>query len=405
MKIRALMVSVHYPNKYHLWTPWNKYANQAISRLNGIEVEVIAPIPFSPHVKYLPYYEFSKIPLMEYSEEGTVHHPRFLYLLPKKFFYGFIGDFYSRSVPNYILNNVEETDLVHAHQIYPDGYGVMDLCRKWNVPLIVELHSTGSLKTWLENGRIKNKVMKVFEFSSKIICISEELSELLIEFDVDSGKIEIIPLGVDIYKFKTEDKISLKQQLKIDADKIILYVGRLDKLKGVDYLLRAIYKLKTEYGTFDIYKNLKLIIIGNGHEMINLQKLSKEMNIQEIVTFKGEFRGKELENWYSVADLFILPSLTEGKPVVIYEAMSSECAVIATNVGGIPDQVKDNYTGFLLEPGDIDDLTNKIKYLIENDEVMKKMGEEGRKLIIKEGWTWEGYAKRINNLYNNLVDK
>ena len=138
--------------------------------------------------------------------------------------------------------------------------------------------------------------------------------------------------------------------------------------------------------------------------MINLQKLSKELNIQEIVTFKGELRGKELENWYSVADLFILPSLTEGKPVVIYEAMSSECAVIATNVGGIPDQVKDNHTGFLLEPGDIDDLTNKIKYLLENEDVMKKMGEEGRKLVIKEGWTWEGYAERISNLYREIFN-
>ena len=403
MKIRSLMVSVHYPNKFYLWTPWNRYANQAISQLQDVDIEVIAPIPFSPPLKYLPFYEFSKIPLMEYSEEGTVHHPRFLYLLPKKIFYGFIGDFYRQSVSNYILNNVEEADLVHAHQIYPDGYGVMDLCREWNVPLIVELHSTGSLKTWLEDDRIKNKVMEVFEFSSKIICISEELSELLIEVGVDSGKIEIISLGVDVYKFKPDDKISLKKQLKIEAGKIILYVGRLDKLKGVDYLLRAIYELRTKYGTSDI--NLQVVIIGKGSEVNNLQKLSRNLDLQEIVTFKGELRGKELEDWYSVADLFILPSLTEGKPVVIYEAMSSECAVIATNVGGIPDQVKDNHTGLLFEPEDMDALANKIKYLLDNEDVMKKMGENGRKLVINEGWTWEGYAKRINNVYNNLVDK
>ena len=403
MKIRSLMVSVHYPNKFYLWTPWNRYANLAISQLQDVDIEVIAPIPFSPPLKYLPFYEFSKIPLMEYSEEGTVHHPRFLYLLPKKIFYGFIGDFYRQSVSNYILNNVEEADLVHAHQIYPDGYGVMDLCREWNVPLIVELHSTGSLKTWLEDDRIKNKVMEVFEFSSKIICISEELSELLIEVGVDSGKIEIISLGVDVYKFKPDDKISLKKQLKIEAGKIILYVGRLDKLKGVDYLLRAIYELRTKYGTSDI--NLQVVIIGKGSEVNNLQKLSRNLDLQEIVTFKGELRGKELEDWYSVADLFILPSLTEGKPVVIYEAMSSECAVFATNVGGIPDQVKDNHTGLLFEPEDMDALANKIKYLLDNEDVMKKMGENGRKLVINEGWTWEGYAKRINNVYNNLVDK
>jgi glycosyltransferase involved in cell wall biosynthesis len=161
--------------------------------------------------------------------------------------------------------------------------------------------------------------------------------------------------------------------------------------------------LRTKYGTSDI--NLQVVIIGKGSEVNNLQKLSRNLDLQEIVTFKGELRGKELEDWYSVADLFILPSLTEGKPVVIYEAMSSECAVIATNVGGIPDQVKDNHTGLLFEPEDMDALANKIKYLLDNEDVMKKMGENGRKLVINEGWTWEGYAKRINNVYNNLVDK
>jgi teichuronic acid biosynthesis glycosyltransferase TuaC len=209
---------------------------------------------------------------------------------------------------------------------------------------------------------------------------------------------------VDVSKFKPDDKISLKKQLKLDANiKIILYVGRLDKLKGVDYLLKAIYGLKIKYGTSEFFKNLKVVIIGKGPELINLQKLSEELNLQDIVTYKGELRVKDLEDWYAVADLFILPSFSEGKPVVIYEAMSSECAVIATNVGGIPDQVKDNHTGLLLEPGDIDTLINKIKYLLENEDVMQIMGENGRKRIINENWTWEGYAERINSIYKETL--
>jgi teichuronic acid biosynthesis glycosyltransferase TuaC len=405
MKIRSLMVSVHYPNQYYWWTPWNKYANLAISRLEGIEIEVIAPIPFSLPIKYLPYYKFSKIPLIEYLKEGSVHHPHFLYLLPKKLFYGFIGDFYRRSVSNYILKNIVKSDLVHSHQIYPDGYGVMNVCREWNVPLIVELHSTGTLRKWLNNNLIRNRIMQVFEFSSKIICISQELSELLIEIGIDSKKIEIIPLGVDVSKFKPDDKISLKKQLKIDANiKIILYVGRLDKLKGVNYLLRAIYELKTKYGNSESFKNLQAVIIGKGPELNNLQKLSEELDLQEIVTFKGELRAKKLEDWYSAADLFILPTTyPEGRPVVIYEAMASGCAVIATNVAGIPEQIKEGYNGILIKPENIDKLADEIQYLLENDDLMKKMGKNGRKRILDECWTWKGYSEKCLEIYKTVV--
>ncbi len=404
MIVNIILISVHYPNKYYRWTPWNKYANLAISQLKCINVDVIAPIPFSHPIKFLPYYKFSKIPLIEYSEEGTIHHPRFLYLLPKKIFYGFIGDFYSRSVSNYISNNIAKPDFIHAHQIYPDGYGVINLCKEWNVPLIVELHSTGTLKMWLKNRVIRNRIMKVFDFSSNIICISQELSQMLMEVGIDSEKIEIIPLGVDISKFKPRNKISLKKRLKIDADKIILFVGRLNKLKGVNYLLKAIFKLKTRYGKFDFFKTLKVFIVGNGPEMNNLQKLTKKLNLQEIVTFKGELNANELKYWYSSADLFILPTTyPEGRPVVIYEAMASGCAIIATNLIGIAEQVKDGFNGFLIEPKNLDKLVDIIKYSLENEDVLRKMGENGRKLIIKEGWTWEGYAERCFEIYKKLI--
>ena len=85
------------------------------------------------------------------------------------------------------------------------------------------------------------------------------------------------------------------------------------------------------------------------------------------------------------------------------KAMASECAVIATNVGGIPEQVKDGHTGFLVEPRNVNALTKKMKYLLENEEIMKKMGKNGRKRVIKEGWTWEGYGEKVAQIYRRSI--
>jgi len=401
MKIRSLMVSVHYPNKYHLWTPWNKYANLAISRLNEIEIEVIAPLPFSPPIRYLPYNEFSKIPLIEYSDEGTVHHPRFLYLLPKKIFYRFIGEFYRRSVSKYILNNIKKPDLIHAHQIYPDGYGVMELCKEWKIPLIVEVHSTGSLKTWLKDDKIKNKVFKVIQFSSRIFCISKELFEMLSELGIPREKIEIIPLGVDENKFKPQKKISRKD-LDLNEEKLLLlllFVGRLHKLKGIDILLKAVSQIKNDINNF------RLVIIGKGSEKENLIDLSKKLNIEDYVTFTGELEEDMLVKWYSAADLFILPTTyPEGRPVVIYEAMASGCPIIATNLAGISEQIKEGYNGILIRPKNLDKLADVIKDLLKNDDLMKRMGENGRKRILEENWTWKGYADKNLEIYEKVIN-
>ncbi len=398
MEIYSLMVSVHYPNQYYWWTPWNKHANLAISKLNNIHVEVIAPIPFSPPLKYLPYYEFCKIPSIEHSEEGTVHHPRFLYLLPKKIFYGFIGEFYRRSVSNYILKNIEKADLVHAHQVYPDGYGVMDLCSMWNIPLIVDVHSRGSLDTWLNNRRIRDKVIKVLEFSSKILCVSNELSKFLNEIGFDSDKIELLPLGVDIRNFDPNKKNDIRENLSIKQEKLILFVGRLDKLKGVNCLLMAIDIVRRSF------KKFKLVIVGKGPELQNLKHLNKKLNLNDFTLFIGELKENNLIKWFIAADLFILPSFTEGRPMVIYEAMASGCPIIASNVGGIPEQVKDGYNGYLIEPGDKEILADRIEFLLKNNDLIQKMGINSRKRIIEEKWTWEEYVNRINNLYNKLVE-
>lgn len=397
-QIRTLLVSANYPNEFFHWTPWNRAANIAISKMDNVKTEVVTPLPFSLPFKFFPYSNLTKLPLIECCEEGKIHRPRFLYMLPQKLFYSVIGEFYKQSIPKYVLNNLSKHDIVHSHQSYPDGYGMIDLCEKWSVPLVIDIHSSDSVLTWLNHPSVNTKFMETLNYSSKIICISDSLRDMIKDLGINDEKIESVPMGVDTNKFKPRDKDRIKEEFKIKEKKIILFVGLLIERKGVNYLLESISLLETSYK-----EDFKIIIIGDGPEKSKLLNLSNKLNLKDKISFLGEVRGDELLKWYSIADIFVLPSLAEGRPIAIYEAMASECAVIATNVDGVPEQIKDGYNGFLVNSKDSIALSKRIKILLENEDLMVEMGKNSRKRLIEEEWTWNGYAKRIIEVYNRVV--
>lgn len=398
-EIKVLLVSANYPNQYHIWAPWNKEANIAIANSENIIAEILAPIPYSISIKFFPYNELSKIPLLEEGTEGWVHRPRFLYLLPKKIFYGFEGYFYRSSVEKY-SNNLQKPDLIHCHSPYPDGYGFINLCEKWDVPLIIDIHKDTLFTVCIENKALSDKVLKTLNFASKIICISEEIKNIAIDYGINEEKLEFIPLGVDINSFKPRDKEIIKENLSITKNNVILYVGQLIERKGLDYLVKAISSLPDE-----IKKDLKVIIIGIGEEKKNLDKLCKKLQLSNIFEFRGSVDRDKIPYYYSITDIFVLPSLSEGRPVVIYEAMASESAIIATKLEGISEQIKEGYNGLLVEPKNYQILANKIEFLLENEDIRNELGKNARKSIFKKNLTWNDYSKHIINIYNELLGR
>lgn len=397
-KIKVLLAAANYPNDHYIWGPWNKEANIAIANSEYITAETIAPLPYSLPFKFFPYHQLSKIPSVENGPEGKIHRPRFLYLIPKNIFYGYEGTFYRRSVEKY-SKNLQKPNLIHCHHVYPDGYGFMKLCGKWNIPLIVDIHRGNLFTEFLKNKNLSNMILKTLNFASKIICISHEIKDLAIDYGINEEKLEIIPLGIDTNIFKPRDKDIIKEKLSINEKNIILYVGQLIERKGLDHLIKAILCLSD-----DIKKDLKVIIIGEGSEKDRLETLCKEMGLNSIFKFLGTVKREKIPYYYSIADIFVLPSLSEGRPVVIYEAMASECAIIASNVDGIPEQVKEGYNGFLVKPRDNEALADKIGYLVEHEKIMEKMKKNSRKRIIDENWTWNGYSKQLIKTYNNLLE-
>jgi glycosyltransferase involved in cell wall biosynthesis len=168
--------------------------------------------------------------------------------------------------------------------------------------------------------------------------------------------------------------------------------------KGVDYLIDAIPLIT---GT---YNNILFVFVGDGYLKEGLLQRTREYKITEYVRFVGQKSRDEVPLWMNAADIFVLPSLSEGRPTVVLEAMACGLPVVATNVSGTPEIVEDGKTGFLIEPKNPADIAEKILTLVVDDRLMQDMGENGLCLIEREGLTWENNVDRIGRLYEELAE-
>ncbi len=262
-----------------------------------------------------------------------------------------------------------KADLIWAHEPSA-GFFAYFLSKIKKIPYILHIHSRGSLESGKLLRRLGLKFLESFAYKNpdKTIFVSQKIEKEL------QKKRVFIPVGVDIKKFQNKNQASL---LKFFEDKKkICFVGRLHEVKGIRYLILAFSKIENE--------NIRLFIIGEGDQKKKLKNLVKELKIQDKVVF---LRTNKIESLLPFMDLFVLPSLSEGTPHTILEALACKIPIVASNVGEIPSLINKDY---LVEPKNVEDLKNKIslalkekyicnldkKYLIEN--VVKKIESELR---------------------------
>ena len=395
--MKVLMACQNHPDKYNPY--WGTFIERSINSIveQGVDAEAIIPRPHVLPIKGFPHSHFSKLPLKDESGAYTKYYPRYLYFPPKRLFYGHSGNSYAKNVTKFAKKNIEIPDVIHAHHVFMDGYGMLKLSKEWDVPLVMVEHGA-ILKEIINWKSMHNKIIKTLDAADHIMCVSEDLLSIALEHGIDEEKVSLAPIGVDIDVFKKRDDGSLKERLGIDSDvKIILYVGQLIPRKGLIYLIDAIPQI------LDEHNKACFVFVGNGPQKDGLEKLCREKNIQTNVRFVGGVELERLIDWNSIADIFALPSLSEGRPTVIYEAMSCELPIIATDVGGVSEQVENGYNGFVVKPRDSNALVDSITYLLENDDLRKDMGRNSRKRIIEQGWTWDNHAKNVIEIYKKIL--
>jgi phosphatidylinositol alpha-mannosyltransferase len=274
------------------------------------------------------------------------------------------------------------------------------------IPIIVTYHLHNSSLKRLEKSIwwLHNRTLQRFVFNTAnklILCNSQESEAFMQEFGVQRTKFAIIPPGVDCDKFDPRKVTgNLLQQKGIVGNKIILFSGRLNQVKGLNFLIQA-------FGTvLKRFENSTLVICGaeTGNYKYDLEKLAKNLNLSSNVVFLDPVPALSYPSLLASCDVFVLPSLSESWPISLAEALSMEKPAVATDVGGVKEIVHDNETGLIVKPGDVIALSNAIVQLLEDKNLSKQLGKTGRKFIV-DNFDWARLTNKFEDLYKESVEK
>ena len=290
----------------------------------------------------------------------------------------------------------EKISLIHAHWILPQGLVGVFLKKLFKVPLLVTIH--GSDLFPLKNILFK-KLQKLAVKNANFITVNTEATkkELLARFPEASGKVKVIPMGVNSDFFK---KLRIKPA-KYSKNRILLFVGRLSDQKGLQYLIDALPEIVRKEPA------AKLLIIGDGPFKADLEEKINENKANGHVEFLGSLPASEVVKYHNYADVFVLPSLanntgTEALGLALMEAMSSECAVVGTNVGGIPSLIRNGRNGILVSQKDPKQLAGAIIALLQNKKKAEAMGKNAS-AFIRKNYSWEKVGGEFIIIYKNLI--
>lgn len=291
----------------------------------------------------------------------------------------------------------DRCQLIHAHFVVPAGLIAVLVGRALRVPVIVQAHGSDVTKY----ARLNSWMAQLSAFTVKkadhIVAVSDELRTILIqELGASADKITVRSCGVDIEQFRPIPRDKAREQFGLSRQvSIVLLVGSLIRRKGIDSLLSAIASL-AEHNS-----NLLLLIVGDGplHEQLAAQ--ARELSIEEVVRFVGRRPSEEMPLWYSAADVFVLPSLREGTPLSLLEALSCGVPVIVSRAGGMPEVVEDGKNGLLVDIGDPVGLGEKIDLLIGDSDLRQRFKEAARDTVLRRGGIQEE-VDTIENLYREL---
>lgn len=198
------------------------------------------------------------------------------------------------------------------------------------------------------------------------------------------GPISLIPNGVNAERFgqKSARKIGeLRKQLGLENKKIIISVARLSKIKDLGSLIRGFYIFQKETGLL-----AKLLIVGDGEERKNLENIAKQLSVEQSVLFVGDIQRDQMPNYLGIGDIFVLPSLSEGFPIAVIEAMAAGIPIIVTPVGGIPEILVNGESGLYCQVENPRSIAAAIKLLLKHDELRKQIIENGKKSAASYDW-------------------
>jgi len=230
--------------------------------------------------------------------------------------------------------------------------------------------------------------------ASFVACISEYVVDELRWLGASSQKLSVVHMGVDVDRFPG---LSAERAARPTGPLRVLFVGRLVREKAPGVLLEAVSRLRQSG------RDVEAAIVGGGELADELAQEMEQRGLRECVQLLGPRGQEELPDWYAWADVFCLPSLAEGVPVVLMEAMASELPVVTTRIAGIPELVRDGETGLLVDPDDATRVVDRLARLDDDPDLRAVLGRAGRQLVI-EAYTPGANARLLRGLLQQVGD-
>ena len=295
------------------------------------------------------------------------------------------------------LKKGNQLDVISAQD--PFGSALAAVCAKMicRVPLNIQIHSDminqPLYSKWSQVKYVVNNFIAGFSLrrADSIIVVAARIKEKLIKMGIAEDKIFVIPSPIQMPSLDNLRGAAIRDQyLSGQADRLILFVGRMTPERNLDFLVRGFARVVAEY------PGVKLLLVGTGPEEAALKNLCGTLGLQDRVVFVGAVDNNLIYDYYDACDIFALVSFFEGRAKVLSEAALSRKPIVVTDISGAADCVIPDQTGFIIPQGDEEVLAEKLLYLLQNPAVAVQFGEAGYQFLKNEAEKLSGFSRLIS---------
>jgi D-inositol-3-phosphate glycosyltransferase len=311
---------------------------------------------------------------------------------------------FTRGVERFARDERARYAIVHSHY-WLSGLAGLPLARDWRAPHALMFHTLGAVKNRARLGedeppdRIAGERAAALG-ADRVICATAHEQTLLRQlYGVDRARTTVIPCGVDTELFRPMEQQTARRQLGLPLDqRVLLYAGRIEPLKGLDVAIEAL-------ATLEAPRPLLLVVGGDEGAQLEVQRLraiAAREGVSESVRFVAAAAQAEMPAYYSAADLCVVPSYYESFGMAALEAQACGRPVVASRVGGLPEVVEDGVTGYLVPWRCPEPFAARLELLLHNDGLRQRLGASARERA--ERFRWQAIAQQLERLYQELHD-
>ena len=292
---------------------------------------------------------------------------------------------------------------VHSHY-WLSGWVGQQMATEWRAPHILTFHTLSLIKMQSRAGESESATRQQVEkelmaSADHIVAFSPHERDAMVRlYQADATRIGLIPCGVDLSLFRPLDQQEVREKLGLNGEKVLLYVGRIEPLKGLELLLHTAAQLQT-------FEQIRVLVVGGGagrdEEIDRLRELAKSLNVDKVFDFIGRVDQQDLPLYYNAADVCVVPSFYESFGLAALESMACGTPVVATRAGGLSTIIQHGRTGYLKAWRCPEAFASSLEMIISSRNLQHSMGLAARRRA--EGLSWDNVAGQIAGVYDSLI--